>query len=342
MSDDRTPLLGKPLIVVQAGISGAKLRPVAGRDAHCVALGDVQLPFENLVRESGVQLAKLLRGAPGELGDGRESQVVLGFDLLVLETRLELHVPEVLLVVTLDLQGGEKLGVEVAGREPERLPVVVVDDLHDVRGIELLDGARDTGATVIVRGDRQRPRAERIGVVAQMTSGAQRGIERIAPRILDRVQAQINARGGGDELPDARRTYLGVRVNIEARFDERQARQLDGQAFTPKDVFHGREVAARNLEPALEALPHSLLRADSLASLSELSRSVDVAEHLPDGALPLVEVVRGKAAAGQTRQRGIDSVELLLLAAMPLAPQRLIVGATRGQRAKIDHGVNFV
>src|SRR5262245_30428481 len=66
---------------------------------------------------------------------------------------------EVGLLVLLDVERGQELGVEVARREAETRPVVVVDDPDDVGGAHLIDGARDTVLSMVVRRDGERPGA---------------------------------------------------------------------------------------------------------------------------------------------------------------------------------------
>src|SRR5215471_19363200 len=71
-----------------------------------------------------------------------------------------LRTAEVRLLVLLDVERGQELGVEVARREAEARPVVVVDDPHDVCGAHLIDGARDAVLPMVVRRDGERPGAQ--------------------------------------------------------------------------------------------------------------------------------------------------------------------------------------
>ena len=174
--------------------------------------------------------------------------------------------PEVLAAVLLDVERGQELGVEVARREAEARPAVVLDDADDVAGADLVDGARDAVRAVVVGRDGERPGAEPVVRAREVACrGARRG-DGIAP-LVDRVaHLHVETPGGRHELPDARRADLRIGGDVEARLDERQAGELDRQPLVAEDALHLREVLPRGAEAVCEALADAALSAHRLWS----------------------------------------------------------------------------
>ena len=115
------------------------------------------------------------------------------------------------LLVLLDVERGQELGVEVARREAEARPVVIVDDPHDVGGAHLIDGARDAVLSMVVRRDGERPGAQPLIGAGQVSGRAVCRGDGIAPLVDRVVHLHVEPRRRRRELPDARRPHLRIR-----------------------------------------------------------------------------------------------------------------------------------
>src|SRR6185369_17819688 len=134
----------------------------------------------------------------------REPHLVAG------EGGVEVELAEVLLVLAFHGDGRQELRVEVPRREPEERSAVALHDRADVGRPGFADGAGDAGATMIVGGDRERPAAERLVVLAEMQRGAAGGPQRITPFVEDAADLHVAAARRRHELPDARGAHLRV------------------------------------------------------------------------------------------------------------------------------------
>jgi len=139
------------------------------------------------------------------------------FDRLILLDRTK-----VLFGVGSHLVGGQKRHVKVSRCEAEYPAVVLPHDRFDIVRAGLANGAPHAGDTMIVGGDRQRPRLQNRIVVLQERGGRLARCIRIAPLIDDMIDLHEATSGVARELPQAGGADVRTRFGVIRRFDMRQ------------------------------------------------------------------------------------------------------------------------
>jgi hypothetical protein len=88
--------------------------------------------------------------------------------------------------------------------------VIALDDDAHVAAAGLGDGTHHAGASMVVGGDRERPRTEGLVVLAQMACSCARRAQRIAALVQHAADLhQVVSPGRRHELPDAGGAELG-------------------------------------------------------------------------------------------------------------------------------------
>ena len=141
--------------------------------------------------------------------------------------------------------------------------------------------------------------------------GAGRG-DGIAPLVDQVVDAHEEPSGLGHELPDAGGACLGVRPEVEARLDEREADELDREALLAEDALHLGEVGARDADALGEALAESTLTVQPLVvrgGQEAIGRRV-VGPQVVDRTLLCGERLRLRPRGVEAEQQRTQAVEL--------------------------------
>ena len=112
-------------------------------------------------------------------GGGQTARLVVGVELhhLGSQRRVACQLAKVASRILLDLERSEELGVEVLGREAEAATPIALDDRRHVARTELPHGTLHAADAVVVAGERQRPGARALVVVAQQACRSVRGRE---------------------------------------------------------------------------------------------------------------------------------------------------------------------
>ena len=240
---------------------------------------------------------------------GRLLQPGRTLELLVLALTRRLARAHARAVAVVDVEGREELGVEVPRRESEAAAAIVPDDDADVGRPQLACRARKSVRPVVVRRDGERPAAE---VVVHLAQVARRGaVDAIGSRRSSTPEVTVEEPppGGRHELPDAGRPDLRVGVQVEARLDQRHARQLDGESMLAEDALHLRVERPPHGEPAGEALLQAALAAQLVHGGAELVGTLVAAEEIgrcasrPDRGRRSIR----RSGAGATASRGCGS-----------------------------------
>ena len=141
--------------------------------------------------------------------------------------------------------------------------------------------------------------------------GAGRG-DGIAPLVDQVVDAHEEPAGLGHELPDAGGAGLGVRPQVEARLDEREAHELDREVLLAEDALHLGEVGARGADAPGETLAEAALAVQPLVvrgGQETIGHGV-VGPQVIDRALLRGERLRVRAEGVEAEQRRPQPVEL--------------------------------
>ena len=193
--------------------------------------------------ELGVVFPQDVLGKTFDGGEGPHTNRLFQVDLLKLEGLQKRQRTKVGAVVLGNLDGSQKLRVEVLAGIAKGPGPVLVDDGGEVGPVTAF-GSSHSGLAVVVGGHGQGPVAQfPVGVFQIAGGGVGSG---------DGVQAFINGAahpelvgpaGPGHELPDSGGALAGAGSIVEGGFHMRQAHQHFGKAVALKDGLHLLQVA---------------------------------------------------------------------------------------------------